>query len=155
MIIGSDGLELIKHFEGFFECPYRCPAGVSTIGYGTTVYPDGRKVTLADGNVSRETAAGYLQHDLRACENVIDNVVDALLEQHHFDALVSFSYNVGVSAFETSTLLKLLNLGDYVGAADQFLRWNKGGGRVLPGLVRRRAAERALFLGQNWREFLA
>lgn len=87
--------------------------------------------------------------DLAAFERGVEEAVKVPLSEDQFAALVAFSFNVGLGAFRTSTLLKLLNRGDYQGAADQLPRWNKSGGKVLNGLVKRRASERALFLGQQ------
>ena len=124
---------------------YLCPADVWTIGIGTTVYPNGTKVKKGD-KCTQEQAMEYLQHDLRSFEKTVNDSVKAPLTQNQFDALVSLAYNIGSTAFKNSTLLKKLNAKDYLGAADQFLVWNKGGGKVLKGLVRRREVERALFL---------
>ena len=124
---------------------YLCPAKVWTIGIGTTVYPNGLKVKKGD-KCTQEQALEYLQHDLKSFEKTVNDSVKVDLTQNQFDALVSLTYNIGSTAFKNSTLLKKLNAKDYAGAADQFLVWNKGGGKVLKGLVRRRDAERALFL---------
>ena len=124
---------------------YLCPAKVWTIGIGTTVYPNGLKVKKGD-KCTQEQALEYLQHDLKSFEKTVNDSVKVPLSQNQFDALVSLAYNIGSAAFKNSTLLKKLNAKDFTGAADQFLRWNKGGGKVLKGLVRRRDAERALFL---------
>ncbi len=145
MNTSSNGTSLIKEFEGFMASAYLCPADVWTIGIGTTVYPNGTKVKKGD-KCTQEQAMEYLQHDLRSFEKTVNDSVKAPLTQNQFDALVSLAYNIGSTAFKNSTLLKKLNAKDYLGAADQFLVWNKGGGKVLKGLVRRREVERALFL---------
>lgn len=133
------GLDLIKQFEGLYLKAYRCPAGVPTIGYGHTA-------GVAMGQtVTQQQADDYLRRDVRQFERAVSRLVRVPLTQGQFDALVSFAFNLGEGALAQSTLLRLLNAGDYAGAAAQFERWNKAGGRVLPGLVRRRAAERALF----------
>ncbi len=147
MNISDAGLQLIKDFEGFRSEPYLCPAGVPTIGYGATYYPDGTKVTLRDDPISEEDASDMLRSQLRRYEAGVSRYVSRELQQNEFDALVSFAYNVGLEALRRSTLLALLNLGDFEGASAQFMRWNRGGGRVLPGLTRRRAAERDMFDG--------
>lgn len=140
MKTSDKGLILIKSFEGFRGRAYKCPAGVWTIGYGHT----GPEVK--SGSVITEWQGGeLLKKDVARFEKAIDNVVKVPLNQNQFDALVSFVFNIGEGAFGKSTLLKLLNAKDYTGAAAQFPRWNKGGGKVLPGLVNRRAAERKLF----------
>ena len=142
------GLSLIQQFEGFSAKPYKCPAGVPTIGYGATYYPDGRRVTMQDKPVSEADATDMLRSMLASYEAGVSRYVQVPLTQGQFDALVSFAYNLGLSALKSSTLLRLLNLRDYAGAAAQFLRWNRAGGKVLPGLTRRREAERKLFVGR-------
>lgn len=138
-------LDLVKSSEGFFAKAYRCPAGVWTIGYGTTVYPNGDKVKQGD-TCTPEQADAWMMHELDEAARVIDREAKVGLSQNQVDALASFVYNCGQTAFCRSTLLALLNKGDFKGAADQFLKWVNGGGRQLPGLVRRRKAERELFL---------
>lgn len=135
------GIELIKKFEGFSSVPYLCPAGKPTIGYGWT-----HGVTMNDKPITEAEATRKLVEGLTSFETGVLNCVEVDLQQCEFDALVSFAYNLGVHALQTSTLLKLLNAGDYEGAADQFLRWDKAGGKVLPGLTKRRQAERELFM---------
>ena len=142
------GLSLIKSFEGFSSKPYLCPAGVPTIGYGATYYPDGRRVTMQDRPVSEADATDMLRSMLASYEAGVSRYVLVPVTQGQFDALVSFAYNVGLSALKDSTLLRLVNARDYAGAAAQFARWNRAGGKVLPGLTRRREAERKLFVGR-------
>lgn len=148
MKTSDKGLQLIKQFEGFRAKPYKCPAGVPTIGYGATYYPDGRRVTMADKPVSESDATAMLRAMLSSYEAGVDRYVQVPLTQGQFDALVSFAYNLGLSALKNSTLLRLLNDKNYAGAASQFARWNKAGGKVLPGLTKRREAERLLFTGK-------
>ena len=143
------GVSLIKTFEGFRAKPYRCPAGIPTIGYGATFYPDGRKVSLNDPAITEAYATELLRDMLGGFERGVLRQVKVELAQHEFDALVSFAYNVGSEALAGSTLLKRLNANDKKGAADQFLRWNRADGRVMSGLTRRREAERAMFLGAS------
>ena len=143
--ISKTGIDLISSFEGIRLNAYDDSVGVWTIGIGTTIYPNGVKVKKGD-KCTQEQALEYLQHDLRSFEKTVNDSVKVPLSQNQFDALVSLAYNIGSGAFKNSTLLKKLNAKDYAGAADQFLVWNKGGGKVLKGLVRRRDAERALFL---------
>ena len=140
-------LSLVKSFEGFQTHAYRCPAGIPTIGYGTTTYPDGRKVQMED-TCTEKDACVWLLHEITEDAEAINRHVTTALNQNQFDALASFAYNVGRGAFMGSTLLWKLNAGDYHGAADQFLKWTHGGGVELPGLVRRRNAERDLFLAE-------
>lgn len=138
-------LDLVAHFEGYADRAYKCPAGIWTIGYGTTHYPGGKPVMEAD-TCTKEQAEEWLLWEIGKAASFIEKRVKVALNQHQFDALASFIYNVGPGAFEKSTLLKMLNAGDVQGAADQFGKWVNGGGKTLPGLVRRRAAERDLFL---------
>lgn len=145
--INRAGLEIIKSFEGLRLKPYLCPAGVPTIGYGTTVYPDGKPVKLSDPPVTPEQAEAYLLQTLKKFEEGVSKLVTVSINDNEFSALVSFAYNVGLEALKKSTLLKLLNAGvKREAVADQLLRWNKAGGKELPGLTRRRQAERSLFL---------
>mgnify|MGYP003366972558 CR=1 FL=1 len=140
MITGETGLELIKEFEGLRLTAYLCPAQVWTIGYGHTA-------GVRQGDVIIEAQAdAFLRHDLAASELAVGRRVTALLNQNQFDALVSFTFNLGAGNLSRSSLLQKLNAGDYAGAAEEFLRWNRAGGKPLAGLSRRRAAERALFL---------
>ena len=143
--ISTNGTKLIASFEGLELTAYLCPAKVWTIGLGTTVYSNGQPVKKGD-TCTKEQALQYKAHDLRRFENCVNSAVKVSINQNQFDALVSLAYNIGEKAFSNSTLVKKLNTGDYQGAADQFSAWNKSKGKVLNGLVNRRAAERTLFL---------
>lgn len=143
--ISSKGIEFIAGFESLKLKAYLCPANVWTIGWGTTVYPSGIKVKKGD-TCTVDQAKAYKSHDLNRFQKCVNDSVTVPLNQNQFDALVSLTYNIGEAAFKSSTLLKKLNAADYNGAADQFLVWNKSKGKVLNGLVNRRAAERTLFL---------
>jgi GH24 family phage-related lysozyme (muramidase) len=145
MQISNNGIALIKQFEGCRLMAYQDSVGVWTIGYGWTQPVDGNPVR-AGMTINQETAERLLKTGLVSYENDIARLVKVGLNQGQFDALVSFTYNLGARSLSTSTLLRKLNAGDYTGAADEFLRWNKAGGKVLNGLIRRREAERALFL---------
>lgn len=145
MKTSKNGTNLISTFEGFYSNAYLCPAGVWTIGIGTTIYPNGTKVKQGD-KCTMTQAVEYLSHDLQSFERTVNQAVTVSLSQNQFDALVSLAYNIGSNAFEDSTLVKYLNAGKYKSAAEEFLVWNKGGGKVLKGLVNRRAVERELFL---------
>jgi lysozyme len=158
MTISEAGIQLIKSFEGCHNQPYKCPAALWTIAYGHVLYPD-------QARLKTDERASY---PLRSEHNRLWNAdeIDALLEadldlfsagvrrlcpaaadnQCHHDAMVSFAYNVGLGNLQSSTLRMKYNRGDYQGAADEFLKWTKAGGKVLRGLERRREAERALFL---------
>jgi lysozyme len=149
MSIVDTALPLIKAEEGFRAKPYLCPAGVWTIGYGTTVYPDERKVSVRDPAITETEALAFLRLDAEARWTRIAPHLTRAPTDGQGAAMLSLAYNIGTSAFLKSTCLRKFNAGDITGAADEFLRWNKGGGKVLPGLVARRAAERALFLEGN------
>ena len=141
MRTSQKGIDLIKKFEGCRLEAYKCPAGIWTIGYGHTK-------GVKDGMIITQTQAEeFLREDLRIFEQAVEACVKVPLSQNQFDALVSFCYNCGSGALKTSTLLRLHNEGKYSSAADQFLRWNKAGGKVLVGLTRRREEEREMFLG--------
>ena len=145
MQTSDKGIALIKQFEGCKLTAYQDSVGVWTIGYGWTQPVDGKTIR-AGMTIKQETAECLLKTGLVSYENDVSRLVKVGLTQGQFDALVSFAYNLGGRSLSTSTLLRRLNAGDYAGAADEFLRWNKAGGKVLNGLTRRREAERALFL---------
>lgn len=145
MKTSSVGINLITGFEDLVLTAYDDGVGVWTIGFGTTVYPNGVKVKKGDV-CTKAQALSFFQYDLRRFEAAVNQAVKVVINQNQFDALVSLTYNIGESAFKKSTLLAKLNKGDFTGAADQFKVWNIGGGKVLKGLERRRAAERELFL---------
>lgn len=144
--------QLCMRFEGFRAKPYLCPAGVPTIGYGSTYYLDGRKVTLQDPPITEPQARAMLAHELlntyapaviRLCPGLLPL---ALLtdDWRRFCAIVDFAYNLGAGRLQTSTLRRKINELDWEGAKAELLRWVRGGGRVLPGLLARRQAEAAL-----------
>ena len=145
MKTSDKGIALIKEFEGCKLTAYQDSVGVWTIGYGWTQHVDGKPIR-AGMTIKQETAERLLKTGLVSYEGDVSRLVKVGLTQEQFDALVSFTYNLGARSLSTSTLLRKLNAGDYAGAADEFLRWNKAGGKVLNGLTRRREAERALFL---------
>lgn len=145
MTISSVGIQLITSFEDLRLKAYDDGVGVWTIGYGTTIYPNGVAVKEGD-SCTLEQAKSFFQHYLRRFQTAVNDAVSVPLSQNQFDALVSLAYNIGTNAFKTSTLVKYLNALAYNAAADEFQKWNRGGGKVLKGLVRRREAERALFL---------
>ncbi|MEH3446165.1 lysozyme [Enterobacter roggenkampii] len=147
MQTSEKGIALIKQFEGCKLTAYQDSVGVWTIGYGWTKPVDGKPIR-AGMTIKQETAERLLKTGLVSYESDVSRLVKVGLTQGQFDALVSFTYNLGARSLSTSTLLRKLNAEDYAGAADEFLRWNKAGGKVLNGLTRRREAERDLFLGQ-------
>ncbi|MFH4945096.1 lysozyme [Enterobacter hormaechei] len=145
MQTSEKGIALIKQFEGCELTAYQDSVGIWTIGYGWTQPVDGKPIR-AGMTIKQETAERLLKTGLVSYESDVSRLVKVGLTQGQFDALVSFTYNLGARSLSTSTLLRKINAGDYAGAADEFLRWNKAGGKVLNGLTRRREAERALFL---------
>ena len=143
---------LCKRFEGFCSKPYLCPAGIPTIGYGSTYYPGGRKVTLEDTPVDEPTARQMLLHELlntyapgviRQCP-ILLTLATTTNDWGKLNAIVDFSYNLGIGRLQTSTLKRKINAQDWEGAKEQLKLWTRGGGRVLPGLVARRDAEAAI-----------
>ena len=145
--VNKAGLDLIKSFEGLFLKPYLDPIKIPTIGYGTIAYPNGKKVTMQDAPITEAQALEYLQFEVDEKAANVERMVKVPMNDNEFAALASFAYNVGWQGLEKSTLMKLLNAGSDRGAvADQFLRWDKAAGKTLPGLTRRRQAERSLFL---------
>jgi len=137
---------LCKQFEGFRGKPYLCPAGIPTIGYGSTYYSDGRKVTLQDPPISEPEATQLLLHELHHTflPGVLRQCPILLTDEKKCNAAVDFAYNLGVGRLQTSTLKRKINAQDWDGAKEQLMLWNKGNGRVLPGLTKRRLAEAAL-----------
>lgn len=139
--VSPTGLTLIRTFEGFSARIYRCPAGKPTIGYGHVVQPG----ESFPGDITGRQAEVLLRADLRPVEQYLDQELPSLTSPQ-FDALCSFIYNVGIAAFQQSTLLSLIKTNRPIEAAKQFDLWIYSGRRALPGLVRRRKAEKALFL---------
>lgn len=142
MHISPTGIALIKQFEGFSRTPYRCPAGKWTIGYGHVIRETGFKIR--DSTIDEAQAEALLKNDLQRVEAAVSHFVTVPLSQQQFDALCSLTYNIGISAFSGSTLLRLLNAGDKA-ASRQFLRWIYAGKQPLAGLISRRQKERELF----------
>lgn len=145
MVVSLFGVDLICGFEGKRLTAYDDGVGVWTIGFGTTVYPNGMKVKKGD-TCTEAQAKAYMAHDLKKFETAVNNAVTVPLSQNQFDALVSLAYNIGTNAFSKSTLVKKLNANDNRAAADQFDVWVNAGGKRMQGLVNRRAKEKALFL---------
>ena len=145
MKVDATGVQLISDFEDLRLTSYDDGVGVWTIGWGTTVYPNGQKVKKGD-KITLEQAKQYKAYDLARFEKAVNDSVKVPLNQNQFNALVSLAYNIGVSAFTSSTLVKRLNDGNYKAAADQFLVWVNAGGKRMQGLVNRRNKEREVFL---------
>jgi lysozyme len=147
MKVCTPGMTLIKEFEGFRGAPYLCSAGVPTVGYGSTMYADGKKVKLSDVSISEATALELFHTTLHKYEQTVDKAILIPLTQNQFDACVSLCYNIGQGNFASSTLVKEINSGgSKEKTSEQFLRWNKAMGTVSAGLSRRRKAEQKLYL---------
>ena len=144
--LSQKGLELIKSFEGLSLKPYVCAGGINTIGYGSTYYTNGKKVTLQDKPITKEQAEELIKHSLSTYEKAVDSFCRDDISQSQFDALVSFAYNLGTDALQKSTLIKKVNANPQDPTIKaEFLKWNKAGGRALAGLTKRRQAEADLY----------
>ena len=137
--ITQEGLDLIKRFEGFSPTIYICPAGYPTIGYGHVVRGDERG-RFADG-IDEEEARGLLQRDVRCAERGVLRLIEVPLTDGQFDALVSFTFNLGTGALQRSTLRRKVNREEHAQVPREFMRWVWAGGRRMKGLIKRRAAE--------------
>lgn len=133
-------IDLIKKYEGFSARPYKCPAGVLTIGYGRTIDVRPYEIT------TEEAETIWLDKYVKTIADQILAIVKVKLSNNQICALIDFVYNLGIGNFKSSTLLRKINQGDFSAAANEFLKWNKAGGIVLKGLENRRIAERMLFL---------
>ena len=146
MNISQEGLSLIKKFEGCELEAYKCAAGVWTIGFGSI------KGVKQGDTITQEEADNLLLHEMDEYEGYINDAVNVDLNQNQFDALVSWVFNLGPSNLSSSTLLTRINNKDWDDVPAQIKRWNKAGGKVLQGLIRRREAEALLFEGKEWIE---
>ena len=146
MKISAKGINLIKEFEGVRLKSYKCPAGVWTLGVGHTSAA-GPPEVKPGMEITNAQAMKILANDLVKFEDGVDSLVKVPLKQNQFDALVSFAFNVGLGALGKSTLLRKLNAGQYEAVPAELMKWTKAGGKELPGLVRRRRAEAALWRG--------
>lgn len=146
MKINDAGLYIIKKYEGFSSSVYVCPSGRATIGYGSTWDDSGDPVTLDHADITVDEAEGLLRQEVAHVEKAIGRLTKASLTDNMFSALASLVYNIGSGAYQRSTLRMKLNREDYAGACGEFPKWRRGGGKILPGLVRRREEEAALFL---------
>lgn len=153
MQVSQKGIDLIKFYESFRQKSYQDTVNVWTIGYGTTVYSSGKKVATGETISEPDAVKELVFHINTKIVPQLEKVVKVSLNQEQIDALICFAYNVGMGALSSSTLLKKLNAGDFLGAQAQFLAWNKAGGQVLRGLTRRRLSEALLFGGKD-RDFL-
>ena len=148
MKTSEEGVALIRHFEGCRLEAYLCPAAVWTIGYGHTL--DVREGDVID----QEAAEALLIEDLEEFEGYVTSLVEIQLKQHQFDALVAWTFNLGPANLKESTMLNRINFGPLSDVPFQLQRWNRAGGKVLDGLVKRRAAEAALWEGKDWRQYV-
>lgn len=143
MRTSQQGLEIIKAFEGYSPTPYLCPGGYWTIGVGHLITAaDAKKFA---GGITEEMAEALLRQDVRVAERAIARLIKTPLTQNQFDALVSFTFNLGAAALQRSSLRQAINRREFDAVPAQLMRWVWAGGRKLPGLVRRRAAEGKLF----------
>jgi GH24 family phage-related lysozyme (muramidase) len=153
-VTSDKGINFIKSFEGFEPNLYNDPAGHCTIGYGKLLHKGNCNGASSEtpylGGISESAATDLLRTEVAGFEHVVNNAVTTDLNQNQFDAMVSFTYNVGSGNLQKSTLLAKVNEGDYEGAAHEFGKWTKAGGHTLPGLVRRRAAEEKMFSGGGY-----
>jgi lysozyme len=146
MILDNKGYLLITKFEGLRLKPYLCSAKIPTIGYGNSYYPDGKRVTLLDKDITKQQAFDMFKEVANRFAKRVDTLVTSNLNQNQFNALVSFAYNVGTGNFSSSTLLKKVNKNpDDLTIKAEFLRWNKAGGKVINGLTNRRNEEADLY----------
>lgn len=159
-MVSDRALAMIQHHEGIRYKPYRCPANLWTIGVGHVMYPEQGRLPLADRmNVAlrpgdarvftKEEVNAILKADLQRFVAGVSKYCPSGLTQGRLDALVSFAFNVGLGTLQRSTLRAKHNRGDFEGAAEEFLKYTKAGGKVLKGLVNRRSDERALYLQQT------
>lgn len=148
MHVTDEGLALIKRFEGFRPRAYRCPAGVWTIGYGHTTSA-GPPAVSAGMAIDEAMAETILRRDVEQFADAVRRSLTRRLDERQFSALVSFAYNVGIGNFRSSSVLRAVNAGDFDAVPRRLQLWNKAGGTVLAGLVRRRAAEAELFAAQG------
>jgi lysozyme len=144
MQISEEGKNLIKKFEGCELEAYKCAAGVWTIGYGHI------KTAVEGMKIDQATANELFDEEMGEYETYVNTAVTVPLSQNQFDALVSWVFNLGNGNLNASTMLKVINSGDHAGVPAQIKRWNKAGGKVLEGLIRRREAEALLYEGQDW-----
>jgi lysozyme len=146
MKLDDSGYKLIQGFEGLSLVPYKCQAGISTIGYGATFYPSGKKVTMQDAPISLATAKWMFKETADKFAADVDKMIKANINQNQFNAIVSLAYNIGLAGLAKSSLLKKVNANPSDPTiTNSFMIWNKAGGKVLNGLTKRRAIEAKLY----------
>lgn len=143
--------EICREFEGLRLSPYLCPAGIPTIGYGSTFYENGSRVTLQDARIDPLRAETLLDMELRQhVAPAVARLCPGLLsDEKKFNAVCDFTYNLGAGRLQTSTLRRRINAGDWESVQSELMRWVRGGGKILPGLLKRRQVEAQLFLSQK------
>jgi lysozyme len=148
--ISQEGINLIAKWEGIKLKPYLCSAGICTIGVGSTYYEDGTRVKLTDSPITKERALELFKNTLSTYEKGVDSFTRDDINQNQFDSLVSFAYNLGTQALKGSTLLKKVNINpNDPSIAKEFAKWTRAGGKVLKGLINRRADEATLYFKNN------
>ena len=145
MHCNARGIAIIKHYEGFSSTPYKCPAGYWTYGYGNIRDNTGARVTADTAHIDELQGEALLMVELDKVEAQIKRMTVIPLTENQFSAICSLVWNIGSGRYKASTLRAKLNRGDYRGASAEFPKWRRGGGKILPGLVRRRKSERELF----------
>ena len=146
MKLDKSGYDLIKSFEGLSLKPYKCSAGIATIGYGNTYYENNVKVQMSDAVITKQRAEDLLKLNADRFAVKVSNIVHKPITQNQFNSLVSFAYNLGSGALASSTLLKLVNINpNDAMIAKEFLKWNKAGGKPIQGLTNRRIKESAFY----------
>jgi len=146
MKLDDSGYKLIQGFEGLSLVPYKCQAGISTIGYGATFYPSGKKVTMQDAPISLATAKWMFKETADKFAADVNKMIKANINQNQFNAIVSLAYNIGLAGLAKSSLLKKVNANPSDPTiTNSFMIWNKAGGKVLNGLTKRRAIEAKLY----------
>jgi lysozyme len=146
MVLSERGLQLIMAFEGFSPTVYICSAGYPTIGYGHAIFNAEEEARFRAAPITKQDAAKLLEEDTTSAVRSVNRLTKVSLTQNQFDALVSFVFNLGGGAYQRSTLRKAVNRGQFLEAAEEFPKWSRASGRIVQGLVRRRLAERSLFL---------
>ena len=149
MKLSNAGIDLIKEFEGFSSKPYLCSAGVPTIGYGSTFYENGKKVKITDPKITESRAVELILFQLKNYEKAVNTSIKVELKQNEYDALVSICYNIGVTAFKKSKLVKNINTGfkeNKTAISANFLSWSFSKGKRITGLMNRRIKEFNLFI---------
>ena len=146
MKLDENGYKLLQEFEGLSLVPYKCSAGVATIGYGATFYPSGKKVTMQDAPISLVTAKWMLKETADKFAADVDKMIKANINQNQFNAIVSLAYNIGLGGLQKSSLLKKVNANpNDLTIRNSFLVWNKAGGKINNGLTKRRTKEANLY----------